>query len=160
MSLELPFHIFFATLQNEVDPSPRLRDARLMENDLRDGLKLLILQEGRFWPARLNSTQLPDVYGIVMEKQRGNRPQILPRDDILKEAVRPYLIPELGEIWKTRTLTSFLRTQNSFNFRCCGTISMKCRTSGFIWSEHKNPNFPKVLLVIEIIPELLKLKEF
>ena len=89
MSLELPFHIFFATLQNEVDPScPRLRDARLMENDLRDGLKLLILQEGRFWPARLNSTQLPDVYGIVMEKQRGNRPQILPRDDILKEAVR------------------------------------------------------------------------
>lgn len=59
-----------------------------MENDLRDGLKLLILQEGRFWPSRLNSTQLPDVYGIVMEKQRGNRPQILPRDDILKEAVR------------------------------------------------------------------------
>ena len=59
-----------------------------METDLSDGLKLLILQEGRFWPARLNSTQLPDVYGIVMEKQRGNRPQILPRDDILKEAVR------------------------------------------------------------------------
>ena len=58
-----------------------------METDLSDGLKLLILQEGRFWPARLNSTQLPDVYGIVMEKQRGNRPQILPRDDILKEAV-------------------------------------------------------------------------
>ena len=82
---------FFAPLQNEADPSPRLRDARLMENDLRDGLKLLILQEGRFWPSRLNSTQLPDVYGIVMEKQRGNRPQILPRDDILKEAVRLYL---------------------------------------------------------------------
>ena len=46
-----------------------------------------MLQEGRFWPSRLNSTQLPDVYGVVMEKQRGNRPQILPRDDILKEAV-------------------------------------------------------------------------
>jgi hypothetical protein len=69
------------------DKVPRLRDARLNENDLSDGLKLLILQEGRFWPARLNSTQLPDVYGIVMEKQRGNRPQILPRDDILREAV-------------------------------------------------------------------------
>ena len=39
------------------------------------------------WPARLNSTQLPDVYGVVVEKQRGNRPLILPRDDILKEAV-------------------------------------------------------------------------
>ena len=54
-----------------------LRNARLTEHDLSDGLKLLVLQEGRFWPAALNSTPLPDVYGIVMEKQRGNRPQIL-----------------------------------------------------------------------------------
>ena len=68
-----------------------LRNARLTEHDLSDGLKLLYLQEGRFWPASLNSTQLPDVYGIVMEKQRGNRPQILPRDDILREAVSLFL---------------------------------------------------------------------
>ena len=49
--------------------------------------RLLILQEGKFWPARLNSTKLPDVWGLVMDRQRGNRPIILPRDDILKEAV-------------------------------------------------------------------------
>ena len=49
--------------------------------------RLLMLQEGKFWPARLNSTKLPDVYGVVMDRQRGNRPIILPRDDILKEAV-------------------------------------------------------------------------
>ena len=67
--------------------SNMLRNAKLTEHDLRDGLKLLILQDGRFWPASLHSTQLPDVYGLVMEKQRGNRPQILPRDDILREAV-------------------------------------------------------------------------
>ena len=42
---------------------------------------------GKFWPARLNSTKLPDVWGLVMDRQRGNRPIILPRDDILKEAV-------------------------------------------------------------------------
>ena len=71
-----------------VPPHLTLRDARLTETDLSDGLRLLILQDGRFWPAWLHSTQLPDVYGIVMEKQRGNRPQILPRDDILREAVR------------------------------------------------------------------------
>ena len=65
-----------------------LRNARLTEHDLSDGLKLLVLQEGRFWPAALNSTPLPDVYGIVMEKQRGNRPQIQPRDDILDQGVR------------------------------------------------------------------------
>ena len=83
----------FLSFQIPSASSLGLRDARLTENDLNDGLKLLILQEGRFWPAWLHSTQLPDVYGIVMEKQRGNRPQILPRDDILREAVSflPYL---------------------------------------------------------------------
>jgi hypothetical protein len=30
---------------------------------------------------------LPDVYSVLVEKQRGNRPLILPRDDLLKEAV-------------------------------------------------------------------------
>ena len=69
-----------------------LRNAKLTEHDLRDGLKLLILQDGRFWPASLHSTQLPDVYGLVMEKQRGNRPQIQPRDDILDQGVRLYFI--------------------------------------------------------------------
>ena len=67
-----------------------LRNAKLTEHDLSDGLKLLILQDGRFWPASLHSTQLPDVYGLVMEKQRGNRPQIQPRDDILDQGVRFY----------------------------------------------------------------------
>ena len=65
-----------------------LRSAQLKPSDLKDGLRLLMLQEGKFWPARLNSTKLPDVYGVVMDRQRGNRPIILPRDDILKEAVR------------------------------------------------------------------------
>jgi hypothetical protein len=63
------------------------KSAMLQNSDLKDGQKILMLQEGKFWPARLNSTQLPDVYSVIMEKQRGNRPIILPRDDILKEAV-------------------------------------------------------------------------
>jgi hypothetical protein len=75
-----------------------LRSVSLKDSDLTDGLRILILQEGRFWPARLNSTQLPDVYGIVVEKQRGNRPLILPRDDILKEAVS-FLLTLLIFIW-------------------------------------------------------------
>ena len=64
-----------------------LRSAQLKPSDLKDGLRLLMLQEGKFWPARLNSTKLPDVYGVVMDRQRGNRPIILPRANILKEAV-------------------------------------------------------------------------
>ena len=73
-----------ATSEQRLDT---LRSAQLKPSDLKDGLRLLMLQEGKFWPARLNSTKLPDVYGVVMDRQRGNRPIILPRDDILKEAV-------------------------------------------------------------------------
>merc|ERR1719336_21630 len=73
-----------AVSQEDIEP---LRSAQLQGGDLKDGLRMLILQEGKFWPARLNSTKLPDVYGVTMERQRGNRPIILPRDDILKEAV-------------------------------------------------------------------------
>ena len=64
------------------------RTATLQESDLKDGLKMLTLQEGRFWPARLNSTPLPDIFGVVVEGQRGNRPNIMARDDILNQAVR------------------------------------------------------------------------
>ena len=48
---------------------------------------MLTLQDGRFWPARLNSTPLPDIFGVVVEGQRGNRPNIMARDDILNQAV-------------------------------------------------------------------------
>ena len=90
----LALHSIFQFQADAQQPSDcnMLRNARLTEHDLSDGLKLLILQEGRFWPASIHSTPLPDVYGIVMEKQRGNRPQIQPRDDILREAVRHLLV--------------------------------------------------------------------
>ena len=64
-----------------------LQSSQLKASDLKDGLRILMLQDGKFWPSRLNSTKLPDVYGVVLDRQRGNRPIILPRDDILKEAV-------------------------------------------------------------------------
>merc|ERR1712083_515553 len=64
-----------------------VQTSKLNAQDLKDGLRILMLQDGKFWPSRLNSTKLPDVYGVVLDRQRGNRPIILPRDDILKEAV-------------------------------------------------------------------------
>ena len=66
------------------DPS---RTAALQENDLKDGLKILTLQEGRFWPARINSTPLPDIFGVVVEGQRRNVENIMARDDILNQAI-------------------------------------------------------------------------
>ena len=63
------------------------RTARLTDEDLRDGLHIMILIEGRFWPASVTTTQLPDVYAVHVTKGRGNRPLILPRDDVLKDGV-------------------------------------------------------------------------
>ncbi len=108
---------------------PPLRSARLNENDLVDGLKLLILQEGRFWPARLNSTQLPDVYGIVMEKQRGNRPQILPRDDILREAVSVSIdFTEKMESRQIFFIFRFLKSNRPTKSRC--QSGRECASTG------------------------------
>ena len=61
---------------------------------------------GKFWPARLNSTKLPDVWGLVMDRQRGNRPIILPRDDILKEAVSDHNDQLETNIQVTRPVSS------------------------------------------------------
>ena len=58
----------------------------------------LKFQDSRFWPARLNSTQLPDVYGVVTDTQRGHRPTILPRDDILKETVLEVLFGSFSSV--------------------------------------------------------------
>ncbi|TRY68610.1 hypothetical protein TCAL_03225 [Tigriopus californicus] len=60
-----------------------LRTATLKASDLKDGLRFLWLDNGRFHPARLNSTPLDDIYSVTMEKQRSNRPDIMPRDDVL-----------------------------------------------------------------------------
>ena len=91
-----------------------LRSAALKASDLKDGLRLLILQEGKFWPARLNSTKLPDVWGLVMDRQRGNRPIILPRDDILKEAVSDQMIAMRGEV---ETLTNIMCSIQSYFYQ-------------------------------------------
>ena len=58
------------SLLTQEDPHKHemLRSARLKPDDLKDGQRLLMLQDGKFWPARLNSTKLPDVYGVVMDR--------------------------------------------------------------------------------------------
>jgi len=55
-------------------------------NDL-DGLPILILQEGRFWPAKVDNTQLEGVFTVVIERARQSKPIIMARDDILRDSV-------------------------------------------------------------------------
>ncbi|CAG0895995.1 unnamed protein product [Darwinula stevensoni] len=81
----------------EVKPSPRkpLTQAEqesqkcvLGEEELMDGQRVLILHEGRFHPGRLSAIQPPDVYGVTIDGERGNRPHIYSREEILQKAIR------------------------------------------------------------------------
>ena len=74
----------------------------------------LSIKDGKFWPARLNSTKLTDVYGVVIDSQRGNRPTILPRDDILKEAVSKSIFLSIYlSIYLSKSLFIFLYVNQS-----------------------------------------------
>ena len=62
------------------------------------------------------------------------------------------IIPEL--------LKLFIRTQNSFNLEVLELFQRKAELRVLFGLDIENPNFPKVLLFSEILPELLKVKEF
>ena len=59
----------------------------LTEDDLKDGLRVLLRLDGLFHPGRLISVLPPDIYGVLVEKERGNKPHIMPREEVISEAV-------------------------------------------------------------------------
>jgi len=42
---------------------------------------------GLFYAGTLSAIQAPDVYGITLDGERGNRPHIYSREEILQDAV-------------------------------------------------------------------------
>ncbi|GAA6104677.1 BAH and coiled-coil domain-containing protein 1 isoform X1 [Tachysurus ichikawai] len=62
----------------------------LTKEALRDGLKVLISKEDELlYAAYVHTLDLPDIYSIVIEGERGNRPRIYSLEQLLQEAVRP-----------------------------------------------------------------------
>ena len=59
----------------------------LTSDDLTDGLRVLLRLGGHFHPSRLTEISPPDIYGIVVDKERGNKPHILSREEVLQRAV-------------------------------------------------------------------------
>ena len=93
------------------------------------------IKDGKFWPARLNSTKLTDVYGVVIDSQRGNRPTILPRDDILKEAVSKsiFLSSIYLSIYLSLSLCIYLSFYMSINLSIYLSICQSIYLSIYIW---------------------------
>ena len=60
----------------------------IKENDLVDGLRVLVKLEGHFHPGKIQAISPPDIYGVLVDKERGNKPHIFSREEVLQEAVR------------------------------------------------------------------------
>ncbi|XP_078690701.1 uncharacterized protein LOC144921517 isoform X5 [Branchiostoma floridae x Branchiostoma belcheri] len=78
-------------LSNYVDqqrpstPEPRL--VNIQKEELRDGLRVIIPIDGLFHTGYVDEIQPPDVYGAVIDGQRGHRPQVYSQEQILQEAL-------------------------------------------------------------------------
>ncbi|XP_055033165.2 BAH and coiled-coil domain-containing protein 1 [Misgurnus anguillicaudatus] len=67
---------------------PALPKCTLTKEILRDGLKVLISKEDELlYAAYVHTLDLPDIYSVVVEGERGNRPRIYSLEQLLKEAV-------------------------------------------------------------------------
>ena len=65
-----------------------IKDATLNADLLKDGLRILNKKNGHFYPGRLNAVRPPDIYGILLDNERGFRPNIFAREELLEDAIR------------------------------------------------------------------------
>ena len=65
----------------------RVRSCTLKADDLVDGLRILKRIDSHFYPGKLTEISAPDIYGIVVDKERGNKPHIFSQEEVLNEAV-------------------------------------------------------------------------
>ncbi|KRT84880.1 hypothetical protein AMK59_1141, partial [Oryctes borbonicus] len=52
-----------------------------------DKLRVLTAMGGLFYAGHLNAVQPPDVYSITLDGERGNKPHIMSREEILRDAI-------------------------------------------------------------------------
>lgn len=52
-----------------------------------DQMRVLTAMGGLFYAGRLSAVQAPDIYSITLDGERGNRPHIHSREEILKDAI-------------------------------------------------------------------------
>jgi len=66
-------------------------------------LRVLTCRDGLFYAGQLCAITPPDVYGITIDGERGHKPEILSREEILKDTIRE-VKPRLVLHWKTCTV--------------------------------------------------------
>lgn len=59
----------------------------LSQKDLEGQPRALAVMGGLVYAGHVTAIRAPDVYGITLDGERGNRPHIFSREEMLKEAV-------------------------------------------------------------------------
>lgn len=49
--------------------------------------RILFRMDGYFYPGKIQEISPPDIYGVLVDHERGNKPHILTREEILNEVV-------------------------------------------------------------------------
>lgn len=86
----------------------------LCPDDLHDLTRVVMLEDGLYYTGYINEIQAPDVYGITLDGERGNRPHIFSREEILKAAVREVKPRSLRDVPEGRRLCAYWSQQ----YRC------------------------------------------
>ncbi|XP_056638735.1 protein winged eye isoform X2 [Diorhabda sublineata] len=70
--------------RRRIDDNRCILTAALLEVDK---LRVLTAMGGLFYAGHLNAIEPPDVYSIVLDGERGNKPHIMSREEILRDAI-------------------------------------------------------------------------
>lgn len=69
--------------KRKIDQRCILKPAQLEQSNLR----VLTCMGGLFYAGRLSAIQSPDIYAVTLDGERGNRPHIMSREEVLRDAV-------------------------------------------------------------------------
>ncbi|XP_072042913.1 LOW QUALITY PROTEIN: uncharacterized protein [Amphiura filiformis] len=67
--------------------TPPPRSCIIQKEELSDGLRVLIPIDGLFHAGYVHAIQAPDVYGVIIDGERGNRPHVFSQEQILQDAI-------------------------------------------------------------------------
>ncbi|XP_022080209.1 trinucleotide repeat-containing gene 18 protein-like isoform X2 [Acanthaster planci] len=73
-----------SNLLERQNPHPP-RSCIINKDELQNGLRVLIPIDGLFYAGYVNAIQPPDVYGVILDGERGKRPHVFSQEQMLQE---------------------------------------------------------------------------
>lgn len=75
------------SIDRKVDDTVTPNTCVIKEEDLVQDLRVLVKLDGHFHPGKIQAISPPDIYGVLVDKERGNKPHIFSREEVLREAI-------------------------------------------------------------------------